>query len=286
MKYFYTFFFTIAFLFVLTFIGCKDNSVDPILESIKSAEDNSVVESEYSSIFEYVDDEGENSPLMAIGKNENQPVTQKVQISLLPNCATKTIDTINRIITIDFGTTNCLCLDGVYRRGKIVAQFIGPYRQIGSKVIVTLVDYFVNDNNVTGTKTIERVLQFKWSVEVRDASVTTPTGKITWESDRTVERIAGNSTPLNIWDDEYVYTGTATGINRKGVAFSVTIDPSYPLKKKIQLGCASTFISGHLTIANDKGDTMILNYDPIGGEPCDKIGEVTINGVTRRITLR
>ncbi|TAN39508.1 MAG: hypothetical protein EPN22_17790, partial [Nitrospirae bacterium] len=228
----------------LSLYGCKNNSTNPIIENIESAEDNALVEGEYSSIFEFVDDEGENSPLMSVGKNDEQNEIQTPNQELLPNCATRSIDTINRVITIDFGTTNCLCLDGMYRRGKIHAQFIGPYRQIGSKVIVSLDDYYVNDNKVTGTKTIERVMQYKWSIEVDSASVTTKNGTISWNSNRTVERIAGNSTPLNIWDDEYVYTGTAEGINRKGVEFSVSIDANYPLKKKVQIGCASTFVSG------------------------------------------
>ncbi|MCL5991450.1 MAG: hypothetical protein M1419_05050 [Bacteroidetes bacterium] len=286
MKKNFTLFLAIFTILILAFFGCKNNSTNPILESIESAEDNSVVEGEYSSIFEFVDDEGENSSLFAIGKSNGKDNVQKVELALLPDCATKTIDTTTRTITIDFGTTNCLCLDGMYRRGKIHAQFIGPYRQIGSKVIVTLENYYVNDNMVTGIKTIERVQQYKWSIKVDSASVTTQNGTISWESDRTVERIAGNSTPLNIWDDEYLYTGTAKGVNRKGVAFEVNIDANFPLKKKIQIGCASTFISGKLTIENDKSDTLKVNYDPDNNEACDKKVEVDINGVKKIIYVR
>ncbi|MBI5323944.1 MAG: hypothetical protein HZB41_01460 [Ignavibacteriae bacterium] len=286
MKRFVLFYLVFISLALFTFFGCKNNSTNPILDNIESAEDNAIVEGEYSSIFEFVDDEGENSPLMAIGKADEVNEIQKPNLALLPACATRTIDTINRLITIDFGNTNCLCLDGIYRRGKIIAQFIGPYRQIGSKVVVSLEDYYVNDNRITGIKTIERILQFKWSIEVRDASVTTANGTITWNSERTVERIAGNSTPLNIWDDEYIYTGSAEGVNRKGVEFSVVIEPGLPLKKKVQIECASTFISGKLTIQNDKGDKLIVNYDPDNNEACDKKVEVDINGVKKIIYVR
>jgi hypothetical protein len=283
MKKYFTLLLAIFAIISLTFFGCKDNSTDPVLETLTSAEDNSTVESEYANIFEYVNDEGENNSELSGVKSGNNSEILEATV-LLPDCATKSIDTSTRTLTIDFGTENCLCQDGNYRRGKIRAQFIGKFREIGSKVIVTLEDYYVNDNKVTGKKTIERIEQYKWSIEVEGASITTSKGTISWNSNRTVERTAGYLTSLNIWDDEYVYTGSAEGTNRKGVDFTVNIDQ--PLKKKIQLGCFSTFISGKLTIVNDKGDTLKVNYDPDNNEACDKKVEVEINGVKRIIYVR
>ena len=283
MKKYFTLFLALIAISFLSFYGCKDNSTDPILETLTSAEDNSTVESEYANIFEYVDDEGENNSVLSGVKSGNNYEIQEATV-LLPDCATKSIDTATRTLTIDFGTTNCLCRDGNNRRGKIHAHFIGKFREIGSQVIVTLEDYYVNDNKVTGMKTIERIEQYKWSIDVDSASITTPRGTISWESDRTVERTEGYLTPLNILDDEYVYTGTATGINRKGIAFSVIIDQ--PLKKKMDFGCMTTFVSGKLTIYNDKSDTLKVNYDPDNNEACDKKVEVDINGVKRIIYVR
>ena len=65
-----------------------------------------------------------------------------------------------------------------------------------------------------------------------------------------------------------------------------TVDRLSFLKKKIELGCLSNFVAGKLSIAVTGGATMTLDYDPIGGEPCDKIAQVTVNGESRNIVLR
>ena len=61
-------------------------------------------------------------------------------------CATRTYNAQTRTLTLDFGPVNCLCPDGRYRRGKIVATFATdtPVRRAGATV--TRENYFVNDN--------------------------------------------------------------------------------------------------------------------------------------------
>jgi hypothetical protein len=253
--------------------GCRQDPASPS-DNIQSAEDNAVVESEFASVFEMVDDDATENP--TFGKTT-------VVAALTPDCLTRTVETALRTITFDFGDTNCLCKDGMYRRGKVLAQFTGKYREIGSTVVITLQNYFVNGMQVNGTKTIERDGAAKFTVTVTGASMVTEEGTISWSAQRTVERIAGNGT-LTPWDDVYAYTGSASGTNRQGKNFTVTIDE--PLKKKIELGCLSNFVAGKLSIAVTGGATMTLDYDPIGGEPCDKIAQVTINGESRNIVLR
>jgi hypothetical protein len=253
--------------------GCKQDPASPS-DNIQSAEDNAVVENEFASVFEMVDDDATENP--TFGK-------AAVVAALTPDCLNRTVDTALRTITFDFGDTNCLCRDGNYRHGKVTAQFTGGYGEIGSTVVITLHDYFVNGMEVNGTKRIERTGVAKFNVTVTGASVVTEEGTISWAAERTVERIAGAGT-LTPWDDIYEYTGSASGTNRQGKNFTVTIDQ--PLKKKIQLGCLSNFVAGQLSIAVTGGATMTLDYDPIGGEPCDKIAQVTVVGVSRNIVLR
>ncbi|MFA6570594.1 MAG: hypothetical protein WCT77_05090 [Bacteroidota bacterium] len=274
--------FTALAVLMISFWNCKENSVEATLDSIQSADDNASAENEFGAVFDYINTEGSNATSIngiALSKQDEIQTRER----LLPECATLTIDSASRTMTIDFGITNCLCNDGRYRRGKVIAVFSGKWKDLGSSVTVSLENYYVNDNKVTGTKTITHTAAHTWHTVVTDASVTTETGTISWTADRTVEQTAGYNT-LTIWDDSYKVTGSATGTNRKGTNFTVTIDE--PLIKKIQLGCASVFVDGKWTLVNDGGVTMTLNYDPIGGEPCDKIAEVTINGKTRRITLR
>jgi hypothetical protein len=276
----YKFYLLIAF-FLILFYSCKDASLQDITESIQSAEDNSISETEFSNIFEYVNSEGDNNfSMIEKSGGSNQP---QGLFSLLPDCATVSFDSVNRTITINFGTTNCLCKDGNYRQGKLSAQFNKKPKEIGATVLVSLIDYYVNDKKVTGTKTYTHTDTYKWTVNVQDASVTTDNGTISWNSVRVIEKLEGGGT-LTPYDDVYLISGTASGVNRQGNEFTVTIDT--PLKKVMQAGCIRNFVSGVWTLVNKGGATMSLNYDPIGGEPCDKIAEVSINGKKKTITLR
>lgn len=260
---------------VLLLTGCRENPNGTALESIVSATDNAAVESEFSNIFEFVDDEGSSNK--ALGKTVRSE-------ELRPDCAVVSVDTVTRTMTMDFGDENCLCKDGLYRRGRIIAQFTGKYHEAGSSVSVSLENYFVQDQRVEGSKTLTRTSDSSWTVQVTGAELTTKEGvTLAWSSERMVTRVSGQGTP-SPWDDVYSYTGSAVGVNRNGVEYTATIDE--PLVRKIQIGCMRNFVDGVLSVTDGNGRTMTLDYDPVGGAPCDKTAEVTINGETRTITLR
>ncbi|MBK9248481.1 MAG: hypothetical protein IPM69_10300 [Ignavibacteria bacterium] len=270
---------TIALIFGA--IGCKDNSTGTVEESIESSQDNALVEGEFTSVFSFFDAQSETTFQSNIkGDATIQKLDKKSE--LLPDCATASWDSVAKILTIDFGNENCLCKDGLLRRGKITAQFSGKFKEINSNVVLSLVDYYVQDMKVTGSKTVTFLGTAKVNISIENASVVTPTGTISWNSNRTIEKTKGINT-LTIWDDEYVVTGSASGVNRKGVAFTVTIDT--PLKKKV-ICMTKDFISGILTIQNDQGATLSINYDPLGTEACNKLASVTVNGKTQTIVLR
>ena len=257
----------------------KDEEVKPE-DMIVSAEDNARLETEMESVQNFVDAEAADPDLQTSGTSKS---------GNLANCATRTWNAATKTLTIDFGTNNCLCKDGKYRRGQIVAVFNGPWRTAGSTVTTTLVNYFVNDMKHTGTRvatslTDASAANFKYRVEVKNASIEFPNGTSRdWNALREVERTAGHGT-LTLLDDEYLVTGTAQGTNRRGVGFTATI--GQPLKKVFQFGCARNFVSGTINITNANQKSMLLNYDPTGNEACDKVASVTINGQTRFITLR
>ena len=59
---------------------------------------------------------------------------------LISTCAQRTYVSDTRTLTIDFGSTNCLCPDGRYRRGKIVVVFTGSDLRRHFGAIATRVD--------------------------------------------------------------------------------------------------------------------------------------------------
>ena len=259
----------------LVFASCRQNGEDPqaTIEAA-SAEDNALAEGEFASVDAFVEDASAAEPLL----NGRVAAAES-----LPTCATTSFDQATRTLTIDFGTTNCLCRDGLNRRGKVIAVFNGKRGEAGASVTTTLQDYFVNDNQLTGTKVRTSLGGNKVSITVSGASIVTPRGTATWQADRVAEKVAGFDTP-RIADDVWLISGGSSGINRRGVAYTAVIEQ--PLKRVLSVGCARNFVSGIITLTNERGGTLSLNYDPVGGEPCDKIAEVTVNGRKKTIQLR
>lgn len=206
--------------------------------------------------------------------------------ALLAGCATVTRDTVStpRVTTIDFGT-GCTGADGKTRKGRIIVTHDGPYRNPGTTITVTFDNYFVNDNQVTGTKTIHNdglnnAGHTSFSVSVNGQIIlANGEGTISWTSERTREWIAGESTP-NRDDDQYSITGSATGTAANGDQFSATINQ--PLIRNLAPGCRRHFVSGVATMERANRPARVIDY---GNGNCDDQATVTVNGVTYTITL-
>lgn len=199
------------------------------------------------------------------------------------NCATITIDTTSnpKVIVIDYGSTNCLCDDGKNRRGAIVTTFTGPYRQAGTVITHTPQNYYVNDYKIEGTKIVTNNGNDSngdpfFTVDI-DGTITKPTGEVfTYTSDRIRTWVAGDNTPLNIFDDQYEITGTASGNNAQGGSY--TINTVSPILFKV--GCKWP-VSGQLNI-----DLSSLNHDigvDYGNGNCDLSFTATYRGKTYTI---
>lgn len=243
-----------------------------------SAEDQSLVEDENATIADLVE---ASSP--ADAAVTGSPAAEPTDLVRLAGpCFTRTYEAATHTLTLDFGPTNCIGPNGVARRGKIVAVFTGPYRQVGAAVTITLVGYYRNDNLHTGTRTITNLGSGSWKLEVQNASVTTTAGTHSWAAQRQYTRTAGFGT-RTILDDAYTVTGQASGTNRKGISYTATIEQ--PLVKKIQAGCARTFVAGTVRIRTSKEQELLLNYDPTGTQACDNLASITSNGTTRTIRV-
>lgn len=203
---------------------------------------------------------------------------------LLSNCATITHDTTvsPRTISVDFGTANCLCNDGRYRRGIINVSYTGHYRDSASTHTVTFTNYFVNDNQVTGSHSVTNNghnnnghLTFTIAVT---GSIIKPNngGTISWTSNRVREWTEGESTA--IWsDDVYLITGTASGSHSNGNSYTATITSAL----KIKLNC-HWIVSGGLDLVPSGKPTRSIDW---GTGACDDQATVTINSHVYTITL-
>ena len=261
--------------------SCKKDSVTAT-DDVVSAQDTGQGDEENAATADFVE---AAAPQDASVQN-SAPVAGAVELRrLLPECATRSYDAATRTLTIDFGTTNCLCADGRYRRGKLMATFSGTWHENGSKVTVTRENYFVNDNQHLGTRVFTYTGGGSFTLDVQQASIifANGSGTTTWNSLRQYSRTAGFGTP-SVYDDAYSITGTLDGTNRRGVSYTAVI--VQPLIKKLAVGCARHFVAGTVQVDNSKERTMLINYDPTGTEACDNIATVTINGKTHTIYLK
>lgn len=201
-------------------------------------------------------------------------------------CATVTHDvgSTPKKITIDFGSTNCMCSDGRYRRGKIICEYVGSYRDSNSTHTISFDNYYVNDNKILGTKKVTNMghnalNQLYYNVEVNGTiEKASSGGTITFISNRVRTWVAGESTL--VWsDDIYEITGSGSGKNANGINYTMNIVE--PLVKEVY-GCPY-ITKGKIEIQPQGKALRKLDF---GSGTCDNDATVTINSKTYNIKLK
>ncbi len=194
----------------------------------------------------------------------------------LLNCASVTISAgaFPKTIVIDFGTgLGCTPADEIVRSGKINITLSDSLRHSGSVAVMTFDNYYVGgfkkEGTITWTNTTQNGIK-SWERKCENGKVTAPGGKYWLHSGtQDVTQTAGSDTPLNLLDDEFSYTGSATVTNSSGASRTATILTA--LEKKVI--CANI----------DKGTIKVEgpnHYATIdyGDGACDRLATVSIDG--------
>ncbi|MBK9400767.1 MAG: hypothetical protein IPN36_07835 [Bacteroidetes bacterium] len=210
---------------------------------------------------------------------------------VMTTCATITFDTTvtPKTLTIDFGSSDCLCGDGNYRRGAIIVSWAGTYKDSGSVRTITFNNYFVNYNQILGTKTVTNNGRntsgnLSYTVTVNGSVVWDPQyfgggGTSTFTSTRTRVWIAGEGT-LGWLDDVYLISGSTNGTTRAGSTYTMVTTEA--LKKEIGF---KHFTDGVLEFTPSGKYTRVIDYGYVNGQR-DALAQVTINGYTFTIQLK
>lgn len=270
----------IACLFIATsvfvFNACRKSDRDDDTET-QSASDNAFADAIWNDVYKQLD----NTASITSDVNRNLSINPAA-------CYTVTVTpalpdtTFPKTLTIDFGATNCSGADGINRRGKVIAVFSGKYRDSLTTITISPNNYFVNDNQIEGTKIIFNKGHISgvmtYNITISNASITRTDGKIiSWNSQRTRRWIAGESTLGVVNDDVYEITGNASGTGINGNSF--TVSTTTPLRA--EMSCR-WIVSGGLKLSPANLDDRNINF---GNGACDDKATVTINGNSYEIVL-
>jgi len=264
--------FMLAIFITAMMVSCKRNNINKDQDT-ELARDNALGESTYQDVLNMADEAADLKTGDALG-----------QYKTASNCAIITHDTTTspRTITIDFGSANCLCNDGRYRRGQVLVQYTGKYRDSGYVHTISFNNYFVNDHQVLGTKSVTNMGtngsgQSYFNITVNGLIIKAVTGdSVIWTSNRTRTWLQGESTQTRS-DDVYSVSGSGSGSRPNGVSYTMNI--IQPLIREV--GC-KWFTSGKVEIQPSNKPLRTLDY---GSSGCDNAATVLINGNTYNIIL-
>lgn len=267
----------VAFVLSVTILGsCKKDRDD--LGDTTVASDNEQSET-FSNDAMNIADNAAKTGSAGFRTSSEQEVYE-----VLSQCATITHDTLStpKMLIIDFGTSNCLCADGRNRRGKIIVSYTGRYFENGAVKTMNFENFYRNDNKLEGTRTItnnglDAQGRMNWTINAQNMKITKSNGKVhTWNSVRTRTMLAGYDTQT--WtDDVYEITGSANGVNAKGISYTANIT------KALHRAMNCRWIdSGIIEITPEGRAIRTVDF---GNGSCDDQATVTVKNRTRNITL-
>lgn len=270
---------------LMAFAACQKNNLSAPDSEATLANTNARIDNESNKLEDLVNSIAVvPAPNVPGGKLEGGGI-----ISLLPSCATVTVDTISNphSIVIDFGTTPCLCdqWDNRYREGIVTVTWTGGYRQPGTVITYTTTNYARGDaadqmDQISFSKTVTNEgLNDSGNLHyhiVTTGSETTFDGLTSnWSSDKEKIWLQGEPTP-DKGDDVYSFSGSMSGTNANGVSYTGTIVD--PLMKD----ACDWYVSGTVQFTRTNLPDVVLNY---GDGMCDDQATITVNGQTKTITL-
>jgi len=273
-------FLMIAAIAIFSFSCTKSGTLDQT--SVDMADDDAVSDAVFEDIFNSVD----NADIILSGYQKGDDMKSDMVV-LSDSCPSITITHLSdgiwpKTISIDFGS-GCSGLFDNTRSGKILISVSGPRMTKGSTKSVTFDNYTVNGIKVEGTKVIENMgynnsQQMVFAVTLTNGKLTLPDGKTIKRSFQHQREWTAGLLTRSIWDDECLITGTATGVNINGVAYTNTITTALHWERVCRF-----VVSGVVRIERTGADAVEINY---GTGECDAKATVTRGDETKEFMLR
>ncbi|MEQ8473168.1 MAG: hypothetical protein RIC35_18375 [Marinoscillum sp.] len=267
-----------AIILVIGFTACEPG--DSALEGLVESEIDVAGEAAITSSFEEIDEIMEDGVAYcnehnSSGRNGGH---RKHRFGRLTDCVEIDRDTVNQIITIDFGD-GCEGPHGTLRSGIVRIAYNELRNVPGAYRIITFENFFVDSIGVEGTRTLTNTSEEADSLS-RSFEVTLVDGKLTFTDSTTLTRDATHERTSYITEDRTdaysTLTGEANGTLRNGNDYSVTIIEELVFKRGCREDRIVIPVSGVKEIVS--GDNLIIiDY---GDGTCDNLVDITINGET------
>lgn len=273
-------------LLVFGINACK--AVKDTKDNITSAQDFSSSETEFAGAFDITDD-----------INQSDGKIKKGASTILPSGAILSwqdslfSDGNGIEYTLDFGPVGTtvpkglLCGDGKFRAGKLHVKVSNRYLLVGTTATISCAssdEYYSGDGSamfkIEGNIALTRSAAEQIDIAITGGKVTDGDGKMaSFNGNKTIKRTSGTGTP-GMWGDTYEVTGNGGGTNRDGDNYTWSITKE--LVKKMDVGCAKTFVSGIIELKNTSANTSLkIDFDPYNNQACDRIAKAIIG--TREI---
>ncbi len=196
-------------------------------------------------------------------------------------CASINLDRNNKTLTLDYGN-GCTGPSGeVTRSGSFTIAYTGTVREpFSGGMTITFNNYTVNGFSIDGTTTatavnnnsFQRTNNLTINYNGDQVSVTSNFNYAWTEG-------AGDRETFN---EAFEITGTASGTNREGTSYSVTITEPWVTRTACFQEELFYPVSGISTITIGNAPSYTLDF---GDGACDKLATVTVGRVTQEITL-
>ncbi len=268
---------SVLLLVMLTITSCTNN---------ESAADFSLEDSDDATadaLDESSNDDAEDIGMTAV-ISETSEGGKIAESDVRFECAvvTRTGDKTAGVIRIDFGS-GCKDKRGRTRKGVIVVAYNGAWKEAGSSSIMTFENYFVNDVQLAGTRSVLNITtdttRLKFKVDVEDGTATWADGRVATRRLHHIREHERNSS--NILMRLIIY-GTATGTNRNGRGYFIEI--LEPLVYDRQCAAEGVFIpvKGKKLIKHGNRQ-LTVDY---GDGTCDNVVTlININGRMKEIRV-
>lgn len=274
----------LAYLFLLgsfcLFQACADENLLEQTSSsleIKELTDEIAVESN----FEEIDDLAMAAMEHDFGNSEG-----RTERDLRFECASLTEEQVGetRIVIIDFGD-GCEGPHGHIRKGRIIITITGHHWETGSTHVTELVNFYVDDVYIEGTRTTTNISEsvesnFKFSMVLSG-------GKVTWSDElfatREAEHVRTFYRTDNLIGDEMYLEGQVNGVNKDGVIYTGEIVEPLVFTRTCRASDKMPIPISGVKQHTVNEENAIIDF---GDGTCDHLATVTKNGETKEIEIK